>query len=230
MGLFHLLGGSFYKFIKTSSFNSLLEKKRVEYFLSMVNAERDDISTGKDNIVLTELNGRRIPLYTEDELKAAKKHRKKKRREERFIQPKLFLPENQSDFSLKKDDMFDPEASIARMHSEAQRHQPWKKTVSEEVRYKNAKLRERIGLPVARGKDAYVGDKFYKFLVKRVYIWDMFGIFAEFNSAIGEIPDSLNTKIDGVRNMVNEVLNPELGIREKFSIFNEFAEEHKDKD
>jgi hypothetical protein len=76
--------------------------------------------------------------------------------------------ERASQPSLFGESIMDPERRLARLHGDLQNPFKWNKNVliAKEVQRKKAKLRILIGLPVVRGKDEHVNDRFYKFLVK----------------------------------------------------------------
>ena len=91
------------------------------------------------------------------------------------------------------------------------------------------KLRNDIGLPIARGKDPHVNDSFYKFLVRRVVHYDTFNIFNEYDRVLDEIPQELGAKINEVKGSINILLHGGLNMREKFKKYHEFADEFREK-
>jgi len=105
---------------------------------------------------------------------------------------------------------------------------PIEKQEHEYINNKKKELRDIIGLPVARGKDAHVKDRFYKFLVKRIYTYDTFGIFNEYSHNFGTNSDELNSKINLVKGLVNEVLNTGLNYPEKFKHYDKFRQNFKE--
>ena len=124
----------------------------------------------------------------------------------------------------RKADIFDPEEKLAKLHYEIQNPFRWGESImAEDIRHKRHELRNKIGLPVARGKDPHVKDKFYKFLVWRVVKEDSFGIFNEYDRAVGEIPEELDLKINRVADLVHELLECNLNWRGKCQKYHEFA-------
>jgi hypothetical protein len=91
---------------------------------------------------------------------------------------------------------------------------------------KRTELRKRIGLPVARGKDPHVNDNFYKFLVKKVYTFDEFGIFEEYDRVLDKMPPELDGKINQVAGLINELLNTGLNRQERSKKFWQFDREY----
>ncbi len=175
----------------------------------------------KKNQILTV--GERIPLYTSDEIKKAKGHgRHKIINPEIFLQPRLWIETQPEGLvsTIILNAVSDPEKNI---HSK-QRN----KLMAEEIEIKKRELRERIGLPVARGKDPHINDNFYKYLVRRIYHFDVFNIFKEYDRVLGEVPENLNSKINQVKDLINELLNGELNIRQKYERYYNFVEEHEE--
>ncbi len=184
-----------------------------------------------DNIVQAAEIGRRIPLYTDEELENARKHRKhKKTKIETCSQPELFkvepsVFENTGIFDHQS--IIDPGKQLAKLHREFEgplylRNK--NSLVNEDIRYLKLKLRNIIGLPIARGKDPHVGDRFYKFLVRRIVRDDVFGIFTEFNDYKYDEPTDLDARISQVKDFISEALNNNVGLKGKYMNYNEFVD------
>lgn len=175
--------------------------------------------------------GIKTPLYSNEDLKNAKRHRHKRGLTEPGIQPRLW-----DDPRPEKVDGFGPEKVIDPMGRfyeevekiEKQRYGFMDTILDQETEHKRMMLRKEIGLPVARGKDPHVNDGFYKYLVRRVYLYDIFGIFNEYDRAIGEIPEQLSEKIDKVKNVIHEVLDPKISPGAGHKKFCKFVEEYKE--
>ena len=174
-------------------------------------------------------SGRKIPLYSADDLEKAKKHRvRRKKRTDPALQPRLFEdPPIKDHTSLS---IFDPEQKIMQFGADLESRFPRRGNtfITEEIKHKKMELREIIGLPVARGKSVHVNDDFYKFLVKKIVKWDTFNIFTEYDCAMGGVPDGLKLKIDEVKRLIKMVLDPKLNRREKYRAFYDFIEAHKE--
>jgi hypothetical protein len=175
--------------------------------------------------------GRRVPLFTDEELAMARKHRKKKVIPERTLQPRLLKDPVPSFDMLGANAIIDPERKIIKVGNDLDNPAYGHKNslINEEIRHKRMELRQRIGLPVARGKDPHVKDDFYKLLVRRVVEYDKFGIFNEFDRVITNSPPELDLKINQVKEVINELLNRRLDQKEGCRRFNEFAREYKEK-
>jgi len=177
-------------------------------------------------------NGRRIPLYTEDELKMARKHKKRKKvLPERPIQFGMFENSIQDNEIFKPEQIIDSERELNRLHRESKKPFSWNKNslLNQEIQRKKLELRELIGLPVVRGKDKYINDNFYKYLVKRIVKFDTFRIFNEFDRIIIGTTPEFEIKINDVKGIVNELLNKELNSRERDQKFNNFTEAYRNK-
>lgn len=174
----------------------------------------------KKNQILTV--GERIPLYTSDEIKKAKRHgRHKITNPEIFLQPRLWTEPQSEDLAPTiLDAVFDSEKNI---HGK-QRNE----LITEEIEMKKRELRGRIGLPIARGKDPHVNDDFYKYLVRRIYHFDVFHIFKEYDRVLGEVPEGLSSKINQVKGLIDELLNGGLNTKEKYERYHEFVGDHEE--
>jgi len=100
------------------------------------------------------------------------------------------------------------------------------KALRKEVRTMKNRLRNEIGLPIARRGSGHEKNKFYKFLVRRIVTWDMLHIFGEYVSVAGESSEDLNIGIAEVKNLVDELLNGDLNMSEKYFAFDAFVEKH----
>ncbi len=79
----------------------------------------------------------------------------------------------------------------------------WDKDLKEEVRLKKLELREMIGLPVARKGNGRENDKFYKYLVRKIVVWDKFMIFRDYCSETVGVEEGLDCRIREVKNIVD---------------------------
>lgn len=207
----------------------------LRYYLGLMEEDsgfRQKVISRKNEIFETSLKGRKIPLYTAEELAKAKRHRKKKPTTyEHAYQPGLFGDPEQEKEIIGFDDILDPEKKLGKVHQELQGRftSGSSSLVSEEMQYKRTKLRNLIGLPIARGKDRHTNDDFYKYLVKRIVKFDTFGIFLEFDRVLSDCPAELETKIDQVRGVLTEILNDNLNLRQKYQKLNQFTQEYKDR-
>lgn len=125
----------------------------------------------------------------------------------------------------------DPERNLVKLYRDADNRYFSRKNslISKEVKIKREELRNRIGLPVARGKDPHVNDDFYKFLVRRVYSFDTFGIFREYDRAIDGVPEDLNLKINQISGLIDELLNKGLNRPQRFNRYYQFDREYREK-
>jgi len=123
--------------------------------------------------------------------------------------------------------IIDPEKKLVKLHREFEKFPYWhdkNSLVAENIGYLKLKLRNIIGLPIARGKDPHVNDRFYKFLVKRIVHYDVFGIFIEYDGLKHDEPTDLGVRIHQVKNYIGEALNNNAGLREKYMNYNEFVD------
>jgi len=207
----------------------------LEYHLGLMadnSRFREEVDSRVKEIVARRENGRKIPLFTEDELANAKGHKKKRKKAVEGARQLSFLQnEVRDDLTSELEKMIDPEKGLNKLHRESQSRFEWNKNslIIEEIKRKKLELRELIGLPVARGKNKYVKNDFYKYLVKRIVTFDTFGIFNEFDRAITETPSVLDLKINEVKKLVNTLLHGELNFRDRYQAFNRFSEEYRKK-
>jgi len=92
----------------------------------------------------------------------------------------------------------------------------------EEVSKRKMELRNEIGLPEVRGADKRVGDRFYKYLVKRIYTYDVFKIFAENDRVLVEADDELELKKEMIKEEVERISELNVSIWHKMRKFKEF--------
>ena len=172
-------------------------------------------------------NGRKIPLFAPEVIARMKKKKKRKAKREYAFQLALWpLKLSKVDRNLGRDKVTDPEREIFKTGKklDSRSFRVRRSTYSEDIRRKNLELREMIGLPIARGKNPHVNDPRYKFLVKRIYTLDVFGIFSEFDRVIIDIPEDLNLKIKKIRKFIDDILHANLSMRQFYKRFNEFSE------
>lgn len=203
----------------------------LDYYLEVMTEDQnfaDQVNLRKNQLLE---KGIKTPLYTKEDLKNARRHRRKRVSIEPGIQPKLW-----EDPQLEKENQFGMERVIdpmGKFYGEVgkieKRHFGFENTIlDQETKKKRMELRDTIGLPVARGKNPNVNDGFYKYLVRYVYVYDIFGIFGEYDRVSGEIPESLNEKITRVKDMLNEVLDRSLNVGARHKIFYKFVRDHKE--
>jgi hypothetical protein len=134
--------------------------------------------------------------------------------------------------ALQPDFWPDPERNLVRLHKKSNSRYSRRENdiINEEVKFKRKELRGRIGLPVARGKNPHVNDDFYKFLVRRICVYDTFGIFVEYDRVISEVPEELDSKINKVAGLVDELLNKGLNRPQRFNRYYQFVREYQEKE
>lgn len=173
--------------------------------------------------------GQRTSLFPKEVIDSISKRKKKRKPEERAFQPSLWS-ENNPPVSSPTGGI-EPRDKVMEMGKQLNgRFFGSNKLVSEEIRYKKESLRNEIGLPIARGKNPHVKDMFYKYLVKRICNFDVFGIFAEDGRVWVERDEELETKISEVKNLVGKLVEGRnLTRQEKFKMFNSFLDEYKNR-
>lgn len=137
-------------------------------------------------------------------------------------QPELFPYNPQS--------VKDPEKDLARLHRESA-HPQWRDRYSpmvEDIKYNNLKLRNIIGLSIVRGKNPHVGDRFYKFLVKRIVTFDAFRIFTEYDGLEQDEPTEVDVRINQIKGLVSEVLDKKIHLNEKYKKYHEFEKAYRE--
>ena len=189
---------------------------------------RDAVKKRKNEMILHAENGKRIPLYTNSELRNAEKHRKpRKHNKKTSFQPELFREELsivRSPEGCGHETVIDPEKNLARLHKEFEKP-PYRynrnSLVGEDIKYNKLKLRKVVGLPIARG------DRFYKFLVKRIVKLDVFGIFSEYNGIKNDETTDLDVRISQVKTFVDKVLNNKnIGLMGKIDEYKKFKNDY----
>lgn len=172
----------------------------------------------------------RVGLFSEKDLEKARNHKKSRKKHiEIAFQPLLFKEEGTS--SICGGGCCDPEKNLALLHKEFERKTYFRNKnsiVEKEIKFNKQKLREEIGLPIVRGRDPRVKDKFYGFLVKNIVKFDSFGIFAEYDGMTHDEPNDLDRRIKQVRNFVGDVLSENLGTGKKYFRFHEFKNKYDD--
>jgi len=206
------------------------------FYLSLIDDDpkfKNAVDARKNEMTWAAENGKRSPLYTDDELKKAKEHVKcKKRKIETGFQIELFKEESpvvESTNVYNHESIIDPERKLASLHRESA-HPEWRDRYSpmvENIKYNNLKLRNIIGLPIVRGKDPHVGDRFYKFLVKRIVRYDAFRIFTEYDGLEHDEPTDVDARINQVKVLVSEVLDNNINLNEKYKKYHEFEKAYR---
>lgn len=206
------------------------------YYLGLMDDDpkfRKQIDARKNELTLIAKNGRKISLFTSEELAKAKRHRKHQKGESQIVfQSELWLDHSSKKKStMNPGTVLDPERKLVRIHGEMQNRFSWdtNSLIKKEVQQKKLELRDLIGLPVQRGKDPHVNDDYYKFLVRKIVTFDAFGILNEFDRVLTAIPPELDTKINQVKELVDELLNNGLNLRQRHERLNEFIIEYGDK-
>jgi len=198
-------------------------------FKKQVNARTIQILENSSGIFINQNIGKKIPLFTPEELKNARRHKKHKIiSNEKVLQPQ-FWPLEPSDKNIfGPENVLDAEKKLFNeIKNIDNRFYPHKKTIlTEDIKQKRIQLREKIDLPIARGKDPHINDAFYKYLVRRIYFWDTFGIFREFDRVLGETPIDLQKRIDQVKETMGRLLDDGLSLNDKYLRFHEFAEKY----
>jgi hypothetical protein len=179
-------------------------------------------------------NGQKIPLYSEEEIKRMKKYKKRHRKKDEPQASQLSFWSEKNVFENEEQSLkiiSDPEKTLFQEGEKLEsRFFPRKKLlITKEVREKKLKLREMIGLPVARGKNPHVNDRFYKFLVRNICQYDEFEIFREYDRVLDELPEDLSLKIKEVSDLVEQLLNNNLNRNQKYNTFKEFVRDYHDR-
>lgn len=99
--------------------------------------------------------------------------------------------------------------------------------IIDEIKAKRSQLRKLIGLPIVRGNNPHVNDRFYKYLVKKIYKFDTFGIFREYDRVLNEVSPELDLKIKQVGGLIDELLNRDLNRSQKYEKFNHFVNDYQ---
>jgi hypothetical protein len=178
-------------------------------------------------------DGQRTSLYPPEVIKKMARHKRRIGKIESAFQPGLWPEEptlNNENCGLEK--VVDPEKNIFAMGIKlnSRFYSRDKNTlITQEIKEKKSKLRDLIGLPVARGKDPHVKDNFYKYLVKKICTFDTFGIFIEYDRVLDEVPAELDLKITQIKDLTDELLNKGLSRQQRFRRFNQFVEEYRER-
>lgn len=179
--------------------------------------------------------GTRIPLFTETELAKAKYHRRRSHKEPNHdTQPSLIYKSNTGDetpfVGLTEQDPTKKVFEAGRLlDAKFGRHSDQVYIdETKEIRTKRKELRERINLPIVHKGDKHVDDKFYKFLVKYIVRWDIFGIFRE-NLSHGFVStNEFEYKVNDIGNLINDVLDPYSKNYKQYKCFDKFVEDKSD--
>lgn len=174
--------------------------------------------------------GRRIPLYSDEELKKAKRHRRiKKGRFE--IKPIPFWndPGNNSTPVKQVEDEVDIEKEIFKFGKNIDsRFGKYSDNLLQEerrnVRRRKKELRDYIDLPVVKRGGDFVNDKFYNFLVKYVVRWDIFRIFDEYLNSTVDIREHPNEKVQTIKFVIDSLLNPQSEDYKNYQSFDSFVD------
>jgi hypothetical protein len=214
-------------------------RETLSYYLELMDHNpklKEIVYAKKNEIILANNDGRKIPLFTAEELAKAKRQRKKKipkpgRDPRGGSQIALFESEEPIVEPSEVIMVPDPEQGLAKLHKIQQSPFTWNKNkiIGDEIRQKRLELRDRIGLPIARGKSEHVNDRFYKYLVRRVVTFDNFGVFSEYDRVIRDTPPELDLKINEVKGLVTELLSGVFNQRERFQRFDRFSRGYTEK-
>ena len=136
------------------------KRKMLSDFLEFMdhNSKIEEIVYAKKDEIMatpaTPQNGRKIPLYTKEELAKAKRHRGRKRTSpERVFQPVLFQVEEPVDGSGGNPIPLDPERKLNRLHAREQSPFSWNKNkaISKEIKQKGRSLETESAYPWQEG-------------------------------------------------------------------------------
>lgn len=191
---------------------------------------RQKVISRKNEISEIATKGVKTPLYTDEELAKAKRHRKKKPTSyEHAYQPGLFGEPDQEREIIGFDDILDPEKKLGKLHQELQGRfsSGNSRLIKKEVQQKRMELREILGIPVARGKNKHVRDPFYQMIVRKFITFDNFGVGHEFDRVLTEMPPELETKINQIKKALTEILDDNLNLRQKYQKLHQFEDDFK---
>jgi hypothetical protein len=176
--------------------------------------------------------GEKIPLFTDEQINQLKRHKRyKKHNSTPASQPELWPKKPTSINKTDLSSIIEPNKKIFQLGKDLNKkyYRHIVSPVTEDVRYKELELRTMIGLPIARGKDPHINDEFYKFLIRRICKYDIFGIFLEYDRTMVDIPERLNTRIKEVAGLVDKLLNKDLDRTKRYKEFYQFLDEYRDK-
>lgn len=174
--------------------------------------------------------GKKVPLYNLEELKLALKHKKRKKKKEYGLQPSLLSLSEEKEPLTGNCYWKDREGEIGRMHEIFQdKYDSGKEIYNEEIAHRRLKLREIIGLPIARGISKNVNNPFYKRLVKEVAKEDVFGIFQKYDRVLilSDIPQDLSDEIDTIKDFITGIIDEKSSPGVKYRKLNEFIKNFK---
>lgn len=136
-------------------------------------------------------------------------------------QPSLFDSPQIRDLSQEKIDKLGQQ-----LNSPYFRHNQ-KNIIVEEVRHNRLELRKRIGLNFTKNKYPDIDPKFIKYLRKRIYRFDAFGIFSDYDHLYShEIPDGLSERIEQVTLLISDLLSPFQ--KNRYKLLNKYIEDYQE--
>lgn len=136
-------------------------------------------------------------------------------------QPSLFDTPQIRDFSQEKIDKLGQQ-----LNSPYFRHNQ-KNIIVEEVRHNRLELRKRIGLNFSKNKYPDIDPKFIGYLRKRIYRFDVFGIFEDYDHLYScEIPEGLNERIEQVTLLISDLLSPFQ--KNRYKLLNKYIEDYQE--
>lgn len=162
------------------------------------------------------------------------KKNKSKKKDDFYVQPDLWQAEPHEPLITPiEENKPDLEIQIDTMGKMINSRMGWKhdKELRKETAIRKKELRAMINLPIARKGSGHENDGFYKFLTRRVVAWDVFSIFKDYVSSVGDIPEDLKARIETVKDMVSIVTSPESGLnqREKYNYYHDTLSEYLEK-
>lgn len=172
-----------------------------------------------------------MPVHKPEKKKRVVK--KKKKGDHFYVQSSLLPPNKNADFGLLINDKSDLEEEVDKIGETVNSRYGgrWDDELKKEVEYKKNELRKIIGLPVAKRSSGNENNMFYRFLVRRVIAWDVFGIFGDYCSSTSGVTVDLESKIRQVTETLHVLLSKDSGLnlREKFRYFDSFLQEYRQK-
>lgn len=174
------------------------------------------------------------PVNKRKEKHIPPKRNKHNKKDPFYVQPNLWPAEpHEPLITPVEENRSGLEIQIDNMGKMANSRMGWKhdKELRKETAIRKKELRAMINLPVARKGSGHENDGFYKFLTRKVVTWDVFSIFKDYLSLIGDPPEDLKIRIETVRDMINIVTSPESGLnqREKYNYYHDTLSEYLEK-
>lgn len=172
--------------------------------------------------------GIKSPLFPAEVTNKMKKRKKPRKKQKPPRQLSFLTPDTHEDKPNTFEFEVNPIAKIDKLghYLDSPTHRGRRSPLSKIVQQRKRELRDMIGLPIARGKSPYIKNRFYKFLVRNICDYDVFGIFMLYDRVLGEIPEDLSLKIEEITRLINELLNPTLTPREAYGSFRDFLQEY----